>query len=313
VVSAFFIWGRKITWLSSKVTFAVLLVFLVITSLLLGKLIYKVNNTPKAAEEITNSKSLQDDQEILIQDTENYKKKTTIVIGTTANFYPWIYKTNKNVAGFNAEVLKKAVNLMAKKVSFKMYPSTAALFNALDKKEIDVIADLSPVYNTEGSKYAYSLKITNPPFVFIAKKSLTKKLANNKDLQKLASIIQGKTVAIPNSQFFKDHMAEFIGDSSEVIPVNSYNDLVLGVAKGKYQVGFTEYFSFLQYLKAHPKSNIGIFHPLINNHLNEGLAFVINSKDVELKKQLDIALSLLKRRGVISNLSVKYFKEDVTL
>lgn len=296
----------KVPFFSYKKIFVTLFIILVIMFALLVNI--TVKHSKKNTSQIINYNNSINQQDLLLDDFNNYKSKKSLVVGVLPNVYPWIYKSKTGkIQGYSVDLVKMSIRTMGKKPIIKEYTDTKSLYKALDNKEIDIIGNLN-VVNKENSKYDYSIKIVAPPLVFVTTSS------NRNKVKKFISIIKNQVIAVPEYVDLTnyEYSNKILSESKVKVLGNTY-EVIDNIDKGLYKYGVIDYFAFLSYVKMHKKTRVICVGPLIESELTKGISFVINKDSFTLKKQLGITLSFLKQKGSMSNLSLKYFNQDVTL
>lgn len=296
----------KVPFFSYKKIFVTLFIILVIMFALLVNI--TVKHSKKNTSQIINYNNRINQQDLLLDDFNNYKSKKNLVVGVLPNVYPWIYKSKTGkIQGYSIDLIKMSIRTMGKKYIIKEYTDTNSLYKALDNKEIDIIGNLN-VVNKQNSKYDYSIKIVAPPLVFVTTS------ANKNKVEKFISSIKNQVVAVPAYVDLTnyEYSNKILSESKVKVLDNTY-EVIDNIDKGLYKYGVIDYFAFLSYVKLHKKTRVIYVGPLIESELTKGISFVINKDSFTLKKQLGITLSFLKQKGSMSNLSLKYFNQDVTL
>lgn len=317
ILVSFIVFGRSWRVLSSKIFFLISGLLLILSGILLFLTIKNFNNKPTAVEK---------NQVKQVEAKSSYIHKKTLIVGTSASLYPWNFKgKNGKLRGFQVDLIKKAAILMGKKVVFKVMPYKQ-LYQALKEGKIDIISDITPFkfYPLENKveenidnnthSYTFSINYANIPVVFFGRnKYLIKNSHNN--IKKLESLIKDQKISVQVYTPFYSYVKSF-ANAQNIVSTKTGNDTINKVVDGKCSVGIIDYYSIKSYLLTHKHSKIYIYKPFIINKEDISplkLSFALNNEDPELKKQFDIALLVLKRKGKISTLSVKYFNNDITL
>lgn len=249
------------------------------------------------------------DEDYKAQDQQAYVKQRSLEVGTLGASYPWSYKGLGGAScGFSVELLTKAAALMGKEIHFVHFLQAQQMYQALENRQIDIIADLQPV--TDNSTFSYSKQIIHTPFVLI---SLGEKLDKLRQ-QLYSSHTGGNTIktSVSNQPIFRTLISSKLAKHLKVKVRQRSKDIFQDVIKGYTSLGFVGYFTYLAYNHDHPKSRLAIIEPMFFSP-SSAFAFVLNAKQLMLQKQLNIALVLLKRRNVMSGLAIKYFHANVTL
>ncbi|MGV3278831.1 substrate-binding periplasmic protein [Rickettsiales bacterium LUAb2] len=308
VVSILIIITKNIKNFLSKTSLALLLALLVVSSALFMQVAAKDRSIP--VKQIVKS---QDNQ-----DLEDYKNKDTIVVGTTANYSPWTYKQKGQLSGFQIDLIKEAVKLMGKKIQFKVLPNQKDLLAALNNQEIDIISDFTTITSSKQSQYNFSIAYSNIPLALFAKKGSFTALEKNDNLTKLNNLVSNQVIVAAQNSDASIYAATIINKANGLVIVNSNQEVINSIIKSKNKIGITDVFSVIYYNQTHPKIKLVYYKPLLgpdntNELVGDKLAFMINKDELELKKQLDIALSILKNNGKLAKYSIKYFKQNISL
>jgi len=231
------------------------------------------------------------------------KTQKVIKVGATGLSFPNAYKDGGKLVGFDVEVF----NTVAQKLNYKVewtLTDFAGLMGQLQTGKIDSIANVVAVTEERSKKFNFSV-----PYCYAGTQIVTNK--NNSNIKSIADM-KGKTVAgVLGSNNVKDlqnydknkdikirtyetrdgAMADVVNNRVDGY-VNSRAILLAEIAKNKLPLKF-------------------VGNPVV--YENVAFPFLKDAKGKQLKVEFDLELKKLEKDGTLKKISMKYFKEDITV
>ncbi|OPH58910.1 hypothetical protein BC351_21445 [Paenibacillus ferrarius] len=227
-----------------------------------------------------------------------------LTIGSTGGFYPYVFQnseTNK-LEGYEVDVWTE----IGKKIKYEIKWQTSefsGLFGLLDTGKINTIANSISVTDERKKKYLF-----DEPYAYSGAQLVVKK--GNDGIQSLENL-KGKKVAIQSGTNFINFVKDF--DKKGEITVVNYETAEAGfndVALSRVDATFSTKASALATIK-----KTGLPLQLAGQQFNVLPAanpFLTNEDNKKLIEQVNKAFQELRKDGTLSNLSKKWFTEDLT-
>lgn len=251
--------------------------------------------------------------EAVRKDHEQYIKQDTIVIATPANAYPWYFVDAKGrPQGFLISVAERAVELMGKQYKVVVFKHQDKMYDALSKRQVDIIADFPKISTQSNSFTTHSNVIAEPPFVFLVKDKLFQELSLIKSHSEQLKLLRKYKIAVFSEDYFTHFAPELVEYKAKVTKFPSLDKVYYAVAKGRYDVGFGDYFALTRLHELYPKDQVDIL-PYFMHEKDHGVQYTLNEQQLELRTQFNNSIAVLKRRGELTNFSLKYFSTDITI
>ena len=231
--------------------------------------------------------------------TESVPGKDTLVIATEGNWSPWTYHdVNGVLTGFDIEIGNLIAEGLGLKAEFKEVPWESILVG-VETGTFDIACNGVGYTAERAEKFLFT-----DPYVYTEAVLVVRK--DNKDIESLEDLKGKKTSNSPNSTYAQ--RAEAMG--ATVVYVDTLGETMMMVEDGRVDATINAKGSVDDYLKEHPNARIKI----VQTVAGEPVAYPIRktAENEELLKKINKILEGLREDGTLSQLSVKYFGEDLT-
>lgn len=233
--------------------------------------------------------------------TNQTEEKKVIRVGATGQSYPNSYKENDKLVGFDVEVLEIAAANLGYEVEW-VNSDFSGLLGQLETKKIDTIANAVAVTEERQAKYDFT-----EPYSYLGITIVTHE--ENDHITSLEDL-KGKTVSgVLGSNNVKNLEAY---DKNGEIQIRTYEtrDGAMNDAINKRVDGYVNAKpSLLAEINKGDLPLKFVGEPFVY----EGVAFpFVKGTNTELREALSAEVKKLHEDGTISELSIKYFGEDVS-
>ncbi len=144
---------------------------------------------------------------------------------------------------------------------------------------------------------------------------------NDKTLKTITSALAGKTVCVQTATIHQKFL-----DSGDVGSVNvraykTQDEVNLDLTSGRCDVALAAKASFVEYAEASGKAVVtvgpnfsgGAFGDGVGVGVRQGGDDAIGKRDAKLLKDFNKAINTARKKGIISKLAIKWFKDDVSM
>ena len=144
---------------------------------------------------------------------------------------------------------------------------------------------------------------------------------NDKTLKTITSALAGKTVCVQTATIHQKFL-----DSGDVGSVNvraykTQDEVNLDLTSGRCDVALAAKASFVEYAEASGKPVITVGPNLSGGAFGDGVGVgvrqggddTIGKRDAKLLKDFNRAINTARKKGIISELAIKWFKDDVSM
>jgi octopine/nopaline transport system substrate-binding protein len=144
---------------------------------------------------------------------------------------------------------------------------------------------------------------------------------NDKTLKTITSALAGKTVCVQTATIHQKFL-----DSGDVGSVNvraykTQDEVNLDLTSGRCDVALAAKASFVEYAEASGKAVVtvgpnfsgGAFGDGVGVGVRQGGDDAIGIRDAKLLKDFNKAINTARKKGIISKLAIKWFKDDVSM
>jgi cystine transport system substrate-binding protein len=231
------------------------------------------------------------------------QKKKSIVFGLQKNYAPFSYYKNGKLTGYDVEVCK----LIAKKLNMKAVFKTMnnnQLTKALDNGTVDAIGNKQEVtYNVNEAKgqlpdYYFSDPYKYSRLIVVTRKSNTtiKHFDDQRDLK----------IAMSRGDFFETSV---VNDGGDIVDCTDFDACMKAVENKKASATMNDLLAYEYYMKQNKKANLK--GAVISANLFP-LCFMFRNNSKKLSLQFTKAISSLNDDGSLSDLSMRYFYQDIS-
>lgn len=225
----------------------------------------------------------------------------TINVGTEGTYPPYTYHDEQNnLTGYDVEVTRAVADKLGVTVDFKE-TQWDAMLAGLDAKRFDMVANQVSLTTPERrAKYDVAEPYNWSGAAVLAPKSDSRfnsweSLKGAKSAQSLSSNYGELAVKY----------------QAEVVPVDGMSQAIELVKQGRADVTLNDHLALLDYLKKFPDSDLEV-KLVAPSEEKRGSGLVLLKGNDEVLTKLNTAMKELHEDGTLSELSKKYFGEDIS-
>lgn len=224
------------------------------------------------------------------------KGKETIYVGTDATeFQPFEYIENGEIVGFDIELMKEIGKVLGKDVEIKNI-SFDGLLPALQTGKLDVVIAGMTVTEERQKHVNFSEPYyTSKQLIIVSKDNQTitdfESLKNNK-----IGVVLGCT---------GDIIATEIENEIDLKRFATTSECIIALKADKIDAVILDSEPAKNFVKKNPTLKL-----IDNDMAKEDYAIAMKKKDVQLLKDINMALEVLKSNGIYDSLMKKYFVQD---
>ena len=254
-------------------------------------------------------------------------------IGTEGAYPPWNdTDASGKLVGFEIELGYELCKIMGHQCTF-VPQDWDGMIPALVMRKFDVI--MAGMSITEERQKTISFTqgyATEPATLAVMKGSSLESMetpdsinlnrkGNEKTLKTITSALAGKTVCVQTATIHQKFL-----DSGDVGKVNvraykTQDEVNLDLTSGRCDVALAAKASFIDYAEASGKAVVtvgpnfsgGAFGDGVGVGVRKGGDDTIGKRDAKLLKDFNKAINTARKKGIISKLAIKWFKDDVSM
>ncbi len=227
------------------------------------------------------------------------QQKGEIVIATEGTWSPWTYHDeNDTLVGFDVEVAQHIADKLGVKATF-VEAEWDSIFAGIDAGRYDIAANGVEITDERAEKYDFT-----QPYGYIRTAIIVRE-----DDETIHSFndLEGKTTANTLASTYAELAESYGAAATGVDDLNQTIELLLA---GRVDATLNAEVTYYDYLNAHPDAALKIAA------LTEGAAEVAiplrkGEETAALRQAIDQAIAELRAEGVLSELSIKYFGNDI--
>ena len=226
------------------------------------------------------------------------KADGVLKVGTEGTYSPFTFHDPKDNAltGYDVEVVQAVAKELGVTAEFSETPFDA-IFAGLEAKRFDVVANQVSITEERSATYAFSTPYTVSTGVVVTR-------ADDASVRALAGI-KGKTSAQSvTSNFAKTATAA----GAKIEAVEGFTQAIALLKQGRVDVTLNDDLAVLDYLKTTGDTAVKI-SARTEDRTTQALAF---RKDSGLVAAVDTALASLRADGTLTEISQKWFGQDVS-
>ena len=223
-----------------------------------------------------------------------------LVVGTEGTYRPFTFHdASGDLTGYDVEIVTAVAEKLGVEPEFQE-TQWDAIFAGLDAGRFDIIANQVSINNEREAKYELSEPYTVSPGVVIVAKDTS-------DIDSLASL-SGKTTAQSLSSNWYDLAKE---NGAKVESVEGWAQAIALLEQGRVDATLNDKLTFLDYKATDAAGAAGLKIAAETDDPSRN-AFVVKKGESALISAVDDALDELRADGTLTEISKKYFGEDVT-
>lgn len=228
------------------------------------------------------------------------QERGSIIVGLEGDWAPWSFvDDNDELMGFDVEVARAVAAKLG--VTAEIVPGEwDGLFAGMDAGRYDIVVNGVEVTDERQEAYDFS-----EPYAFIRTALIVK--ADNEEIKTFEDL-NGKTTANSIASTYMNLAEEY---GATVSGVDTLDETLTMVLQGRVDATLNAIVSFTDYMAQHPDAQLKV----VATTEDASLVSIPMSKGdytASLREAINNALAELHADGTISELSMKYFGEDIS-
>ena len=231
---------------------------------------------------------------------ETIQKRGTIIVGLEGDWAPWSYvDENDELTGYDAEVAKAIADKLG--VEIQIVPGEwDGLFAGMDAGRYDMVVNGVEVTEERADKYDFST-----PYAYIRTALIVK---GDNDSIKTFEDLKGKKTANSIASTYMN-LAESYG--ATCYGVSTLDETLTMVLQGRVDATLNAIVSFTDYMAQHPDSNLKVV-ATTEEASNVAIPMRKGDETASLREAVNKAIDELREDGTLSELSTRFFGEDIS-
>ena len=231
---------------------------------------------------------------------ETIQKRGTIIVGLEGDWAPWSYvDENDELTGYDVEVAKTIADKLG--VEIQIVPGEwDGLFAGLDAGRYDMVVNGVEVTEERADKYDFST-----PYAYIRTALIVK---GDNDSIKTFEDLKGKKTANSIASTYMN-LAESYG--ATCYGVSTLDETLTMVLQGRVDATLNAIVSFTDYMAQHPDSNLKVV-ATTEEASNVAIPMRKGDETASLREAVNKAIDELREDGTLSELSTRFFGEDIS-
>lgn len=228
------------------------------------------------------------------------QERGTMIVGLEGDWAPWSYvDENDELTGYDVEVAKAIANKLG--VEIQIVPGEwDGLFAGMDAGRYDMVVNGVEVTEERADKYDFST-----PYAYIRTALIVK---GDNDSIKTFEDLKGKKTANSIASTYMN-LAESYG--ATCYGVSTLDETLTMVLQGRVDATLNAIVSFTDYMAQHPDSNLKVVATTEDASV---VAIPMRKGDevASLREAVSKAIEELQEDGTLSELSIRFFGEDIS-
>ena len=231
---------------------------------------------------------------------ETIQKRGTIIVGLEGDWAPWSYvDENDELTGYDVEVAKAIADKLG--VEIQIVPGEwDGLFAGMDAGRYDMVCNGVEVTEERADKYDFST-----PYAYIRTALIVK---GDNDSIKTFEDLKGKKTANSIASTYMN-LAESYG--ATCYGVSTLDETLTMVLQGRVDATLNAIVSFTDYMAQHPDSNLKVV-ATTEDASNVAIPMRKGDETASLREAVNKAIDELREDGTLSELSTRFFGEDIS-
>lgn len=231
---------------------------------------------------------------------ETIQKRGTIIVGLEGDWAPWSYvDENDELTGYDVEVAKAIAGKLG--VEIQIVPGEwDGLFAGMDAGRYDMVVNGVEVTEERADKYDFST-----PYAYIRTALIVK---GDDDSIKTFEDLKGKKTANSIASTYMN-LAESYG--ATCYGVSTLDETLTMVLQGRVDATLNAIVSFTDYMAQHPDSNLKVV-ATTEEASNVAIPMRKGDETASLRETVNKAIDELREDGTLSELSTRFFGEDIS-
>ena len=231
---------------------------------------------------------------------ETIQERGTIIVGLEGDWAPWSYvDENDELTGYDVEVAKAIADKLG--VEIQIVPGEwDGLFAGMDAGRYDMVVNGVEVTEERADKYDFST-----PYAYIRTALIVK---GDNDSIKTFEDLKGKKTANSIASTYMN-LAESYG--ATCYGVSTLDETLTMVLQGRVDAPLNAIVSFTDYMAQHPDSNLKVV-ATTEDASNVAIPMRKGDETASLREAVNKAIDELREDGTLSELSTRFFGEDIS-
>ena len=231
---------------------------------------------------------------------QKIQSRGTIIVGLEGDWAPWSFvDENDELMGFDVEVARAIAAKLG--VEAEIIPGEwDGLFAGMDAGRYDMVVNGVEVTPERTEKYDFS-----DPYAYIRTALIVR--GDNEDIKTFEDLKGKKTANSIASTYM--NLAEEYG--ATCYGVDTLDETLTMVLQGRVDATLNAIVSYTDYLAQHPDANLKVV-ATTEDASNVAIPMRKGDETASLLEAVNKAIAELHEEGAISELSIKYFGEDIS-
>lgn len=231
---------------------------------------------------------------------QTIQSRGTIIVGLEGDWAPWSFvDENDELMGFDVEVARAIAKKLG--VEAEIIPGEwDGLFAGMDAGRYDMVVNGVEVTPERTEKYDFA-----DPYAYIRTALIVR--GDNEDIKTFEDLKGKKTANSIASTYM--NLAEEYG--ATCYGVDTLDETLTMVLQGRVDATLNAIVSYTDYLAQHPDANLKVV-ATTEDASNVAIPMRKGAETASLLEAVNKAIAELHEEGVISELSIKYFGEDIS-
>lgn len=231
---------------------------------------------------------------------ETIQERGTIIVGLEGDWAPWSYvDENDELTGYDVEVAKAIADKLG--VEIQIVPGEwDGLFAGMDAGRYDMVVNGVEVTEERADKYDFST-----PYAYIRTALIVK---GDNDSIKTFEDLKGRKTANSIASTYMN-LAESYG--ATCYGVSTLDETLTMVLQGRVDATLNAIVSFTDYMAQHPDSDLKVV-ATTEEASNVAIPMRKGDETASLREAVNKAIDELREDGTLSELSTRFFGEDIS-
>lgn len=228
------------------------------------------------------------------------QERGTIVVGLEGDWAPWSYVgEDDELTGYDVEVAKAIADKLG--VELQIVPGEwDGLFAGMDAGRYDLVINGVEVTEDRAEKYDFA-----DPYAYIRTALIVR--GDNDDIHTFEDLKGKKTANSIASTYM--NLAESYG--ATCYGVATLDETLTMVLQGRVDATLNAIVSYTDYMSQHPDSNLKVV-ATTEDASNVAIPMRKGDDTATLRKAVNQAIAELREEGTLSELSIRFFGEDIS-